>query len=393
MVYNTFLDPASASDPRAAAQTKAIKAFQDANPNIEIKVNVDPGGANVPRAIAAKTGTPDVFRVQNLSTLQFVKQGGLAPLDEYLDRDGIDRNDWLLPQSFNQVAGETYLMQQDYRIPVFLYRADAYKEAGISAPPATFEDVLRNAGNAGGKMTFPIGFGASGGFFAGQAFLEFLGGPMLVQASGGKLFAENGLEPAFSESAVADCAEVVKEMIARNASNTSALNWGFTETHQALQTGSAISANFGLYRYSSLKAAGAQDLAWAPPPASSANGTQTIYGQALAINSKSENKDAAWEFVKHMTSAETQAALAQGGEVVARKSAYEDPYFATPEAANLVEWKDLVVQRGAPVSYSLQQPKFGEIVSSAMTRMILENKAPAAAANEIMSQYADAIRS
>src|SRR5688572_15869923 len=113
VVYNTFLDPANTTDPRAVAQTAAIRAFEAANPKIKVKVSVDPAGANVSKAIAARADTPDVWRVVNNSVQQFVKQRGLAPLDKYIERDGMDRNDWLLPLSLNQVEGETYCLQQD----------------------------------------------------------------------------------------------------------------------------------------------------------------------------------------------------------------------------------------------------------------------------------------
>ena len=66
VVYNTFLDPANTSDPRAVAQTAAIAAFEKANPNIKIRVNVDPSGGNVSKAIASRSSTPDVWRVDEL---------------------------------------------------------------------------------------------------------------------------------------------------------------------------------------------------------------------------------------------------------------------------------------------------------------------------------------
>ena len=394
IVYNTFLDPANTTDPRAVAQTAAIRAFEAANPKVKVKVSVDPAGANVSKAIAARADTPDVWRVVNNSVQQFVKQRGIAPLDKYIERDGMDRDDWLLPLSLNQVEGETYCLQQDYRIPVFLYRADAYKAAGISAPPATFEDVIRMAGTltANGKMSFPIGLGAGGGFFPGQAFLEFLGAPMIVQGSDGKFFAPDGKQPEFNKATVEQCAALIKEVYSSKASAKAALNWGYTETHQALQTGSASSATFGLYRFNALKSSGAADLAWAPPPAFDAAGKQAVNGQTISINNASKKKDAAWEFLKFMTSPETQAGLARGGEVVSRKSAYTNPYFNEPGAKNLVGWRDLVQQRGQAVSYSVNYSAFGEIVSNAITGMVLQDNSPAAAADEIMKNYADKIR-
>ncbi|MFE4542250.1 extracellular solute-binding protein [Arthrobacter sp. NPDC056727] len=394
IMYNTSLDPSNTKDPRAVAQTAAIAAFEKANPKIKVRVNVDPAGANVGKAIAARADQPDVWRATNFALPQFVKQRGIASLDKYIERDGLDREDWLLPLSLNQFDGETFSLQQDYRIPVFLYRADAYKAAGISTPPATFEDVIRVAGDisGNGKMGFPVGLGAGGGFFPGQAFLEFLGAPILAERSGGKLFAPDGREPAFDKAAVQDLATLVNDLYAHSASTKTALNWGYTETHQALQTGSANSATFGLYRFTTLKTSGAADLAWAPAPTFDAASKQAVYGQTISINNNSRKKDAAWEFIKFMTNADTQATLARGGEVVSRKSAYTNSYFKQPEAKNVVAWRDLVQKRGEAVSYSINYPAFGEVVSNAMTAMVLQNGSPQAAADEIMKNYADKIR-
>ena len=37
VVYNTFLDPANTKDPRAVAQTAAIRAFEAANPKVKVR--------------------------------------------------------------------------------------------------------------------------------------------------------------------------------------------------------------------------------------------------------------------------------------------------------------------------------------------------------------------
>ena len=297
-------------------------------------------------------------------------RGGLAPLTRSSTETAWTVTTGCYPCRFNQVQGKTYCLNQDYRIPVFLYRADAFKAIGVTAPPATFDEVLRIAKDfsSAGKLFFPAGMGAAGGVFPGQAFLEFLGASMIVQKSDGAYFAADGREPAFSKAAVEAAPPWSRSCYSSKASTPAALNWGYTEVQQALQTGTASSSTFGLYRFNTLKASGAADLAWAPPPAFEAGGKQVIQGQALSINNASQKKDAAWEFVKFMTSPETQAGLARGGEVVSRKSAYTNPYFSQPEAANLVAWKDLVQQRGQSVSYSVNYAAFGEVVSNALER-------------------------
>jgi multiple sugar transport system substrate-binding protein len=385
--YNTFLDPATTEDPRAVAQTAAIKEFERLNPDIKVEVVVDPASANVSRAIATRSGTPDVFRVQTLNLGQYAAQDGLMPLDELIDRDGVDRDDWLLSMELNKVEGTTFSLEQDYRIPIFMYHQNAFEQAGLDAPPKTIGDIESMASRLGG-LAYPVGLGSSGGYFPAQQFLESVGGSLLMQASGGAYFQQDGLTPDFTEAHLEEVADAIQRIFASNASKPETLNWGYTEVHQALQSGSASSGTFGNYRFSSLNATTPDnDLRWAVPPGLTAGGRQLVYGYSLAINASSKMKDEAWEFIKFMTTAETQATLAQAGEVVARRSAYDDPFFKTPEASDIVGWKDLVESRGVAAGYSREYPAFGEVLSAELSRMVLQDTTPADAAAAIFQGY------
>ena len=117
--------------------------------------------------------------------------------------------------------------------------------------------------------------------------------------------------------------------------------------------GTVAMATFGLYRYRSIQTQGAgEDLAWAPPPGFTPDDPQAVYGFQLTINAFSKQKEAAWQFVKFMTGPAAQAIAAQGGEVVARASAYNDPYFASPQGRDQRAWAELIKSRGRQVNYS-----------------------------------------
>ena len=86
-----------------------------------------------------------------------------------------------------------------------------------------------------------------------------------------------------------------------------------------------------------------------------------------------------------------QLIAARGGEVVARASAYNDPYFASPEAADQQGWKQLVQQRGRMVTYSVIQSTFNQIAGEAFQRMILRSGTPESVITEIKTRYAEAL--
>ena len=393
IAYNTFLDPNNANDPRAAAQTKMIAEFERLNPNIKVRVVVDPTGANGARTLRTKADSPDVIRATSFQMPEYVATGSLIQLDDLVARDKIDANDWLVPLGKTMVRGHIYGLQQDYRIPILIYRKHLLDEANVT-PPHTWADVCVT----GAKLTkpnvagFAIPIGTTGGIGGAQAFGEFYLSTLL-SAPDGKYFADDNRTIAFSKDAFIRGAQLIKDQFVKCKSTPMAsLQYGYNEVHDGLRAGTVAMATFGLYRYRSIQSQGAgQDLAWAPPPGFTADDPQAVYGFQLTINAFSKQKDAAWQFVKFMTGPAAEAMAAQGGEVVARASAYKDPYFASPQGKDQQAWAELIKARGRQVSYSIIQSTFHQIVADAFQRMVLRNTTPEDAYQEVVTKYNEAL--
>jgi multiple sugar transport system substrate-binding protein len=392
--YNTFLDPANANDPRATAQSAMIAAFEKANPSVKIKVVVDPAGTNGIRAARTKSDSPDVIRVSNFQQPEFAATGGILPIDDLVARDKIDVNDWLIPLEQSKVNGKLWGLQQDYRVPILVYRKSRFAEAQVTTPPRTYDEI----GALGAKLTkdnniaYAVPIGATGGIGGAQAFVEFIVSS-IVDGNTDAFFAPDGRNIGFSDERMLVAATTTRDLFNKyKASTPVTLQFGYNELQDALRAGTVTSATFGLYRFKGLeRQVPNNDLAWAAAPSVGPNDKHTVYGFQLSINAKSPRKDAAWEFVKHMTSPAAQIIAARGGEVVARTSAYNDPYFATPDAADQQGWKQLVQQRGRMVTYSIIQSTFNQIAGEAFQRMILRNGTPESVVAEITSRYAEAL--
>ena len=391
--YNTFLDPANANDPRAAAQSRMIEAFEKANPSIKIKVVVDPSGANGIRAARTKSDSPDVIRATNFQQPEFAATGGILPIDELVARDKVDLNDWLIPLEQTKINGKLWGLQQDYRVPVLVYRKSRFAEAQVTTPPSTYDEVAA----LGAKLSkdniigYAIPLGVTGGIGGAQAFVEFVLSSMLA-GNTGALFAPDGRNIGFSDERLRLAATTVRDLFAKKASTPVTLQFGYNELQDGLRAGTVASATFGLYRYKGLERQVANnDLAWAAAPSLEQGGKHTVYGFQLDINANSPRKDAAWEFVKYMASPAAQMLAARGGEVVARASVYNDPYFASPEATDQQGWKQVVQQRGRMVTYSVIQSTFNQIAGEAFQRMILRNAPPESVITEIKTRYAEAL--
>lgn len=392
--YNSFLDPANANDPRSAAQSRMIEAFEKANPSIKIKVVVDPAGANGIRAARTKSGSPDVIRVSNFQLAEFAATGSILPLDELVVRDKIDANDWLIPLEQTKVNGRLLGLQQDYRIPILIYRKSRFADAQVTTPPRTYDEV----GALGARLTknntigYAIPIGLTGGIGGAQAFVEFILSS-IVAGNTDPFFAPDGRNIGFSDERLLLAATTVRDLFGKyKASTPVTLQFGYNELQDGLRAGTVASASFGLYRYKGLERQVADnDLAWAAAPSMSPADKHAVYGFQLSINANSPRKDAAWEFVKYMTSPAAQMIAARGGEVVARASAYDDAYFVSPEAADQQGWKQLVQQRGRVVTYSVIQSTFNQIAGEAFQRMILRSGTPEGVVTEIKTRYAEAL--
>jgi len=235
--YNSFLDPANANDPRSAAQSRMIEAFEKANPSIKVKVVVDPAGSNGIRAARTKSDSPDVIRVPNFQQPEFAATGGILPLDEFVARDKIDVNDWLIPLEQTKVNGKLWGLQQDYRIPILVYRKSRFADAQVK-PPSTYDEV----GALGAKLTkdnviaYAIPLGVTGGIGGAQAFVEFLLSSMLA-GNTAALFAPDGRNIGFSDERLLLAATTVRDLFAKKASTPVTLQFGYNELQDGLRAG------------------------------------------------------------------------------------------------------------------------------------------------------------
>lgn len=316
IAYATFLDPNNKADPRAAAQMRMIEAFEKANPGIKVRVVVDPTQGASLRALRSRADSPDVARFANWSTAEVVATGSVLQLDELIKRDKVSETDWLIPLAETKFSGKIYGMQQDYRIPVLLYRKGLLRKDG-AVPPTTWDEVCATAGklNHDGVTGYAVPLGSSGGVGGAQPLAENLFSSMVAENSR-KYFADDGREFLGTRDDVVRTAQVIKDLYGKcKATPTTNAQFGYNETHDGLRAGTVAQATYGLFRFRAIQTGGAgDDLGWAPPPAFKANGKMVTYGFQVVVNANSPRREAAWTFTKFMTSPEGQAIAAEGGE-------------------------------------------------------------------------------
>ena len=279
--------------------------------------------AALTNALSAGTAA-DVFYLPGETAPGFIATGKVQPLNDLVDSSVFLEN---LNDTFSQ-DGNLYAISKDFNTLAVFYNEDLFEEAGVDVPNAddtweTFAEKLRAVNDLGADVygaCLPSDFARMGAF---------------AYANGWEPFEEDGsvnlLDPAFVE-AFDYYTGLVQEGVAVQPSDIGA-GWP-GDCLAKEQAGVAIE---GAWMLGFLRD-NAPNLPYGTtlmPMAPTGERGNFIYTVGWAINSDSENQEAAVKVLEALTSEETQQfILEQGLAIPSRASLADNPYFeeATAEA-------------------------------------------------------------
>jgi multiple sugar transport system substrate-binding protein len=139
-LYNQILDDARAALPNVDIQNELVTA------DYLTKLQTD---------IAAGTG-PDIFFLDSLPAPNFIFSEALLAIDDYMAKDGVTAEDFYpgLIGAF-QSGGKTYGLPKDWSALGMVYNTTALTDAGITAPPANWDDLKAAAQALADKQGTP----------------------------------------------------------------------------------------------------------------------------------------------------------------------------------------------------------------------------------------------
>lgn len=123
-----------------------INNFQAQNPTIAVQYEPIPSEYPVRLQTDLAAGTAaDVFYVDSVYAPDLMTRNVLLPIDDYMAQAGVSAGDFYpsLISAF-QYGGATYGIPKDWSSLAMIYDQQAFTDAGIAAPPATW-DELRTA--------------------------------------------------------------------------------------------------------------------------------------------------------------------------------------------------------------------------------------------------------
>jgi len=258
----------------------------------------------------------------------------LVPLNDRIQQDGIDISDFP-PAYIEAASGEDDTI---YGLPfrghaqVMFYRKDVFEELGLE-PPTTWQEVAE-AAQVIKEQTDLHPLSMYYGVSAGQNLFVWLN---LLWGSGGDIF-DAEMRPIFNNEAGVKATEQYVDFIKQGLTNPAATTFGEAEATEDMVKGRAamfvgwswIYEQFGNPEIAAPEVL--NNVGVVPAPTNGGDPVSYGYIWPVGILQSSQNQDAAWEYIKWLTSAPVEKSVAldksdpaTNNIVVVRLSNLRDP--------------------------------------------------------------------
>ena len=283
---------------QAASDTywkKVETDFEAANSGIDLKLEMQPWDKRdekLATAFAGKKG-PDVMLLIPDQIPQYVKNGSLEPVGDVVDADKAKFLTNAIPGL--TVDGKVYGAPIYHTVTTTIYNKTVLAKAGISKPPATWDEIKAAAPKLKAAGFSTLDYSASP-----EATLNLNFYPLLWQA-GGKVFADDGKSVTFNQAPGVEALTFLKTLWDQGAIPKSALTNGNAIDNQPIGKGqvamafTATPANAGL----AAKSWGEANTEVGAPLTGAKQVGYGIPG-GLSLNAGSENLDEAKKFLSFM---------------------------------------------------------------------------------------------
>lgn len=340
--------------------------------------------------------TFDIFSIDGPPYVYEV-HGALERLQPYINRDNIDLEKFLdvylemsrypslfTPHNADYKQGDGEIVSLPVRIGVHIlhYRKDLFDAAGLTAPKS-MDELYEAAKKLTGSVT-PEGDKVYGLILQGdQSTWGFIQYCDFLWSFGGDLLNADMTQSALNSKEALDALEFMVKLYKDGYTPPATPTYDMDTAVAALQQG--IGAMYLEYSPRALvinnpeKSKTAGKWAWSVIPSSEGDtGSGCVTGWSMGINNKSQNKDAAWELIKYLTSEETQTRMAienANGPVIESVFHNEEYQKSFPAALAVLEAaKNGTVRPGV---YQIAQIE--DLISRAVNSSLLGNTSPSEA--------------
>lgn len=297
--------------PTVDEMNAIVGEFNKANPNVKVEieyVSYDALHDKITTAMSSKPPAYDVFLVDDIWYAEFGKAGYVMDATARITktmRDKIFASSWDITTVGGKVYGMPWLLDEKY----FFYNEDLLKQAGFTAPPKTWEELVDQANVIKQKkiVEYPIVWSW------GQYEAAICDWVTLLFGNGGSLVDDKGA-PAFNNDKGVKTLTWMVKTIDDGISNPASVSYVEEDVRNVFSQGKAVFATNWVYMYDLVnfkpdesQVTGKVKMALMPAFAGSGVESSSINGSmGFSVAATSPNKDAAWSYVEFLTSEDVQ---------------------------------------------------------------------------------------
>ncbi|MFC3746408.1 ABC transporter substrate-binding protein [Paenibacillus sp. GCM10012306] len=300
-----------------------VDAFNKSQDKIHVKYVLQQDMITKFLTAATNGGSPDILFWDRWRTSLYAPKNVLHPVDEYLARDGISKDDFY-SESLKELTndGKLYGLPLTVDARALFYNKKLLAEAGLQ-PPTTWDELEA----AATKLTKWKGDKLEvAGFSMGDLGLF----NMYLQQAGGQMLTEEG-KTNFNNDKGKKVLEFWDRLMNKDKVYKVGFELGLGEGQDAFVTGKVAMLYSGPWMLSTYNKYG-KDLEYGivPPPAGPNGDKGSVMGGfGLVIPEGSKHHDEAWEFIKWWTANKDNALLwaKTSLNLPGYKPSLEDPFF------------------------------------------------------------------
>jgi multiple sugar transport system substrate-binding protein len=370
--------PASAVGAEAQLLARQLERFMLEHPRIRIEPRKTPDAADQRHQLYvqwlnAGAGDPDILQLDVIWTPEFAAAGWILPLDDF---EPDIQNFFPATVAANRWAGELFALPWFVDVGMLYWRTDLFER-----PPATFNELARQAARARSEAGLPFGFVWQGARYEGlvTVFLEHLGG------FGGRIMDDAGRIVVDSDAALRALSYMVEQIHQAGNVPEAVLTWQEEQTRFAFQNGQAAFMRNWPYAYplmqDSSESRVAGRFAVAPMPAADGAGTPTaaLGGSQLAINVNTEHPAAAYAVIEYLTRPQQMLERARVvGQYPTRPNLYDEQALADALAVPPAQARR-IIESAVPRPVTPLYTQLSEILQIHLHRALTLQQPPAEA--------------
>ncbi|MRH41599.1 extracellular solute-binding protein [Aquibacillus halophilus] len=358
-----------------------ITEFEAQNPNIKVNMEFFPiDGMNNKYLLALMNDSgPDVMSIAGDWTAPFAQTGGLQPLNEFIEKDNLDLDDFYpgALQTAN-VDGSYYALPYRSETHALYYNKTLFEKNGLdpSKAPATFDELLEYSKKTTSDGTF--GFGLVG-HQVGNVSYQIMN---FILSFGGEILNEDYTKSMLNEPEAIEAVKYYVDMHTEHGvAPESVMENDNTASRNLFQTGNVAMFLSGNYDIAPIQEAN-PDLDFGTALYPEKGERKLLLGVwSLAVTAFSEHPEAAWKLANFL--AEPDNSVEYSTTFSARKSSADHEKYQDPLVKPFVE----MIEYGVPMPAIPEMAEIRQIIHDnvqlAMMGQISAEEAMQTASDEV----------